>query len=421
MDYLIGKRIKNYEIQKKVGEGCSASVYQAIHVPTRFIVAIKVIPKLLFTLENHCSFINEIKIIKSLHHPFIAEFLDFFQTTTFYFIVMEYVCHGNLYDYIRENGKLKEIIAHRIFTQLLSVLQYLHELKNIAHRDLKPQNIMLDENYDIRLVDFGVSYCYQETSDKMKTKCGTPSYMAPEIILGRSYSEKCDLWSAGIILYFMISGYFPFSNENMQNLLTQIIHQEPDYSSKSPEIVEVLKGLLTKNPQNRFSFAQIRVLKWFSKKRYDTLLNSILKETLDAKIIDQEIMNQMLSFGLDCHNLEKNLLSDENNISTISYRILKKEKLKHHMKVLHLNSEYAINTALTKKLLFSSQKLQQSIRNLNTENLANFKNEDHWQPELIKGNIINVLSKNIRHSFIHREPNLKCRSYFTSPKKHLTQ
>jgi 5'-AMP-activated protein kinase catalytic alpha subunit len=224
MNNFVGRNIGNYEIQNKLGQGYFASVYKAMHIPSGFTVVIKIIPKNAFSLDDHVSFINEIHLMRSLHHPFITEFLDFFQTTTFYFIVMEYLCNGNLYDYILKKGKLEEIYVTRIFIQLLSVLQYLHEMKNIAHRNLKPQKILLDENYDIRLTDFSFSHSCQEGKDQMKTKCGTILCMAPEIILNQPYSNKCDLWSAGIILYFIVSGPFPFQDEHFQNLLTRIIN-----------------------------------------------------------------------------------------------------------------------------------------------------------------------------------------------------
>jgi serine/threonine protein kinase len=119
---------------------------------------------------------------------------------------MEYCPNGNLSDLIKKYNKLDENTAMHIILQLLSALIYLHLTKHILHRDLKTKNIMFDQHYNIRLIDFGFSKQFEPENTVLHTNCGTPTYMTPEIIQDKSYNSQCDIWSSGIILYEMLMG-----------------------------------------------------------------------------------------------------------------------------------------------------------------------------------------------------------------------
>ena len=134
---------------------------------------------------------------------------------------MEYCSGGELFDYISEEQKLSEIESCRFFHQIIHGLDYLHKL-NIVHRDLKPENMLLDENKNIKIVDYGLSNTYQKITSKegkviaeeLKTACGSPCYAAPEMIAGKKYDGlKVDIWSSGVILFAMVCGYLPFEVE----------------------------------------------------------------------------------------------------------------------------------------------------------------------------------------------------------------
>jgi serine/threonine protein kinase len=154
--------LNDYSIQEQIGSGSYGFVYRAIHQPSQLTVAMKMVSKLFLSTETKKnSFFEEINIFQFLHHPFIAEFYDFFESDEFYIIVMEYLPNGNLHDFIRKNNKLEENYAKRLFLQLISVLDYLHNQKYIVHRDLKSENIMLDKYYNIRVIDFGFSKTFQ--------------------------------------------------------------------------------------------------------------------------------------------------------------------------------------------------------------------------------------------------------------------
>ncbi|OHT00758.1 CAMK family protein kinase [Tritrichomonas foetus] len=164
-----------YECTSLIGAGTFATVLLGRQKVTNTPVAIKKIPRNNFNdpdAENR--FERECNLIREMDHPFIAEFYDVIQDDKNYYIIMEYVENGNMLDYVNKNGELQEIQVRHYFCQLISVLEYLHEVKKVAHRDLKAENVLLDTHYNIRLIDFGLSNLYTDENPYLKTACGSP-------------------------------------------------------------------------------------------------------------------------------------------------------------------------------------------------------------------------------------------------------
>jgi serine/threonine protein kinase len=132
---------------------------------------------------------------------------------------MELLENGSLIDAIHKNGNFPEIIAQKYFAEIFASVEYLHTEMRISHRDLKSENIMFDRNHTIRLIDFGLSSRFNLEDDTSKTKCGTPAYSAPEILLGKPYTKSVDFWSLGVILYHMLTGVLPFEGNNIDHLI----------------------------------------------------------------------------------------------------------------------------------------------------------------------------------------------------------
>ena len=167
--------ISNYLMISQIGSGAFASVWLAQHTQTKIKVAIKIIQKkTIETAEAKTRFNREMALLKQMSHPFIAEFFESIENESYHFLVMEYAENGNMLEFINTKGQLTEPQARHYFSQLVSVLEYLHNEKLVAHRDLKAENILLDRYNNIRVIDFGLSNQFSSAQPQLKTACGSP-------------------------------------------------------------------------------------------------------------------------------------------------------------------------------------------------------------------------------------------------------
>ena len=218
-----------------IGQGAFGEVYKGVENKTKEIRAIKKIAKA--KIKNPQRFFNEIMALKTLDHPNVIKLYESFEDKENVYLVQEFCDGGELFDYIVEQDHLTEHEAALLFKEILLSLVYCHKNK-ICHRDLKPENFMLSKKGDkinVKLIDFGLSRSFykMETSGKdallrMKTKVGTAFFMAPEVIR-KDYSNSCDMWSAGCILYIMLSGYPPFDGDNEKEIYDAIEDGEYDF------------------------------------------------------------------------------------------------------------------------------------------------------------------------------------------------
>lgn len=177
-----------YKIIKLLGRGSFGKVHLGIHLLTRKRVAIKCIDKQYILEEKaQTKVVQEIKILRGLSHKNIVKILEVFENKKYVFIVTDYAAKGDVLQYMKEHGIFKESKAKYIAAQILNGLQYIHE-KNILHRDVKLDNILLDKDFKVRICDFGVSRTMPKTNQMIKERCGTPAYIAPEIIKNQGYS-----------------------------------------------------------------------------------------------------------------------------------------------------------------------------------------------------------------------------------------
>ena len=343
-----GQIVGKYVLEKCIGNGAFATVWKAHHVDSLSTVAIKVISK--DTISNQVAqtrLQREIALLKQMEHPFIADFFQDVEDEKFYFLVMEYVENGNLLEYVNINGRLSEDHARRYFTQLITCLEYLHNEKKVAHRDLKCENLLLDRYNNIRVIDFGLSNMFTDVCPQLSTACGSPAYAAPEMIQGNAYTTQADVWSAGILLFAIVAGHLPFDDTNVQKLLHKVVCTEPFYPPfMSPQLVDLLQKMLSKDPVDRYTISKIKEHPWFSQTEYYALLeqdffsvyrnvcsNDMAGESgLSEKAIDKEIVDKIASFGVDVHTLHQSLLMDEYTDQTALYKILLRTKVTEMMK-----------------------------------------------------------------------------------------
>ncbi|KAF7803310.1 CBL-interacting serine/threonine-protein kinase 12 [Senna tora] len=257
-----------FEIGKLLGHGTFAKVYHARNIKTGEGVAIKVIDKekiLKGGLVAHIK--REISILRRVRHPNIVQLFEVMATKTKIYFVMEFVRGGELFNKVAK-GRLKEEVARKYFQQLISAVGFCHA-RGVFHRDLKPENLLLDENGNLKVSDFGLSAVSDQiTQDGLfHTFCGTPAYVAPEVLARKGYDgAKVDLWSCGVVLFVLMAGYLPFHDQNIMAMYKKIYRGEfrcPKWFH--PELSRLLTRLLDTNPQTRISIPEIMENRWFKK------------------------------------------------------------------------------------------------------------------------------------------------------------
>ncbi|CAL9166106.1 unnamed protein product [Musa hybrid cultivar] len=258
-----------FEVGKLLGAGTFAKVYVARNVRTDELVAIKALDKekiVRWGLVAHIK--REIAILRRVRHPYIVELFEVMATKTKIYFVMEYVRGGELFSRVAK-GRLREDTARRYFQQLISAVAFCHA-RGVFHRDLKPENLLVDENGDLKVSDFGLSAVAEQSrggDGLLHTFCGTPAYVAPEVLSRRGYDgSKVDIWSCGVILFVLMAGYLPFHDRNIVAMYRKIYKGDfrcPRWFSQ--DLVRLLRRLLDTNSRTRITIPEIMEDKWFKK------------------------------------------------------------------------------------------------------------------------------------------------------------
>lgn len=259
---LFGK----YELGKLLGYGAFAKVYHARNVNTGQSVAIKAVSKRKMLKGGLTENIKrEISILRRLHHPHIIKLFEVLATKTKIYFVLEFAKGGELFGKVVK-GRFSEDLSRRYFQQLIAAVGYCHS-RGVSHRDLKPENLLLDENWDLKVSDFGLSAVKDQIQPDglLHTLCGTPAYVAPEILSKKGYDgAKVDVWSCGIILYVLNAGYLPFNDPNLMVMYRKIYRGEFRYPKwTSPDLRRFISRLLDTNPQTRITVDEIIRDPWF--------------------------------------------------------------------------------------------------------------------------------------------------------------
>ncbi|KAJ3309683.1 Checkpoint kinase 2 [Blyttiomyces sp. JEL0837] len=264
---------KRYDLLNEIGRGNFSIVRLAVDKQTGRKCAVKVIDKRRHLLNSKVitAFQREIDILKSLEHPNVVAFLDCIEENGTIYLVQELVSGGDLLQYVVSKKRLDEAEARVMFLQMVQVLKYLKE-KQITHRDLKPDNFLLTEDKVLKLADFGLAKGFEK--DIMNTVCGTPIYLAPEILTsrGRSYDCRVDVYSTGVILFFLLSGKVPFSEVTQTGVYSQICRGDVDWSSEengdwswndvSGRCKRMIKGLMRIEVEERIKLEDIEIHEW---------------------------------------------------------------------------------------------------------------------------------------------------------------
>ncbi|XP_010274219.1 PREDICTED: CBL-interacting serine/threonine-protein kinase 4-like [Nelumbo nucifera] len=261
---LLGK----YRLGRVLGRGSFAKVYHARSLADDADIAIKVIDKRKVantTMEPRI--IREISVMHRLRHPNVVRIHEVMATKSKIYLVMEYAEGGELLSKISRHGRLTEPTARRYFQQLVLALHFCHR-SGVVHRDIKPQNLLLDHEDNLKVSDFGLSALSERLNNGLlHTACGTPAYTAPEVVASMGYDgTKADAWSCGVILFVLLAGFLPFNDANLTGMYRKMQRREfqfPSWFSKPAKWVIV--RLLDPNPETRISIQGLIEVSWFKK------------------------------------------------------------------------------------------------------------------------------------------------------------
>ena len=281
---------KKYKVIQKLGDGAYGTVYLATNLMTKQKVAMKKIDKVKDNEIDDMEIKNEIDILRKLDHPNIVKIIEFYSASKAYYIITDYCSCGELYNQIK--FQYNEYQLSVLFYQVFSGLYYLHS-KNIVHRDLKLENILISEMepdkktnkkyFWIKIIDFGTAKIFEKNKNE-KTVIGSSYYIAPEV-LQKNYNEKCDTWSAGVILYMLIVGRAPFDGKNDNEIIDNIKKGKFNDKHKkllnaSSEVQDLVKNLLKVNVKKRFSASDALKHPWFKKFNAKAIYFNIDKEQI---------------------------------------------------------------------------------------------------------------------------------------------
>jgi calcium/calmodulin-dependent protein kinase I len=266
--------LDEYDVDETLGTGHFSKVKLGTDKKTGAKVAIKVIKKPSGSKVKMLK--AEVDILTKCDHPNIVKMHRCFETDTILYLVLELLTGGELFDRIISKGHYSEADARKVTITLLDAIKYLHS-QGIAHRDLKPENILLSDKTDsasIKVTDFGLSKIFADDAAAevvMKTACGTPGYVAPEVLAHEAYSSQVDLWSVGVIVYILLCGFPPFYGDNDAQLFKRIKSGTykflaPYWDPISPEAKDFVKNLLIVDPRKRMTAAEALNHKWLARR-----------------------------------------------------------------------------------------------------------------------------------------------------------
>ncbi|KAK6913603.1 NAF domain [Dillenia turbinata] len=262
-----GMRLGKYELGRTVGEGNFGKVKFAKHLDSGQSFAVKILEKnRVLDLKVSDQIKREIGTLKLLKHPNVVRLHEVLASKTKIYMVLEYVTGGELFDKIATKGKLPEAEGRKLFQQLIDGISYCHD-RGVFHRDLKLENVLVDEKGNIKISDFGLSALPQHFWDDglLHTTCGSPNYVAPEVLANRGYDDATsDIWSCGVILFVILTGFLPFDDRNLAVLYQKIFKgdvQMPKWLY--PGARNLIRRILDPNPTTRISMVGIKADEWF--------------------------------------------------------------------------------------------------------------------------------------------------------------
>lgn len=271
MDICSESQVGNWEFANTLGEGAYGEVKLALNNRTQETRAVKIIS--LNLLNDKTAIQKEVLIHKTLHHDNVIKYFQSFQQLDKFYIILEYASGGELFDRIEPDFGMNSDLAHKYFCQLINGVEYLHS-KGIVHRDVKPENLLLNDNDQIKIADFGLATLFQyRGNERMLTSpCGTAPYVAPEVLSKSEYkAQPTDIWSCGIVLVAMLAGELPwdkpvFECNDFVAWIKNNSYARSPWCKIENSALSLMRNILTYDPLTRFTIRQIKTSAWFTRK-----------------------------------------------------------------------------------------------------------------------------------------------------------
>eukprot|EP00467_Chlorarachnion_reptans_P020355 CAMPEP_0114520898 /NCGR_PEP_ID=MMETSP0109-20121206/19879_1 /TAXON_ID=29199 /ORGANISM="Chlorarachnion reptans, Strain CCCM449" /LENGTH=361 /DNA_ID=CAMNT_0001701929 /DNA_START=159 /DNA_END=1244 /DNA_ORIENTATION=+ len=254
MGFEMGEKLAldSFDLLRVIGKGSFGKVYQVKYKKTGKIYALKVLKKTHLAKRKQIGHTKtERKVLENIEHPFIVSLRYAFQTEHRLYMVLDFFTGGELFYHLKHGGRFDLERGRFYCAELVCALQCLHE-NDVIYRDLKPENVLLDNEGHIRLTDFGLSKDSLKGNTLTHTFCGTPEYLAPEVVQGKPYNKTVDWWSLGTMTYEMVCGLPPFYSTNVHKMYTKIIMAKLKFPEHLPDsAVDFFAGLLDRDPTKR--------------------------------------------------------------------------------------------------------------------------------------------------------------------------
>ena len=341
---------------RAIGKGGFGQVWKVIHKKTNKVYCIKVIQKSGIIEQKLVNQMNrEIEIMYLLNHPHCLRLKNHFEDDDNFYLVMPLATKGQLYKLLKRAHKFDERTTAQILRETISALQYLHSFKPpIIHRDIKPENLLLNESGRILLADFGWSN-FKNDGDIRKTFCGTPEYIAPEMLRKEGHDHRIDIWSVGVLMFELLSGYSPFCAKTNQDLYSNIRKLKINWPVDMPPLAKnLISKILKLNPKERLSLEDILNHQWFQNTK---ILKPLLQNTLltEKDLLIYHMINDVTDKVTDTINTLLNLSGDnaasqeqakkihldtpdnENNKKNIVKQIQNQQQIKDNDNIVNIN------------------------------------------------------------------------------------
>ena len=274
-------KITDFTIIKILGEGTFSKVYLARHNQTQVEYAIKAIDKRnQDNIDEKDYFKREAEIMYRINHPNIVKLYAHFEDNTYCYFIMEYMSGGNAYSLVPKHGirKISSQMTASILKDIISATYYLHHMTPpIVHRDIKPENVLINSEMKAKLTDFGWSNYLNKSHMKRMTLCGTPVYLAPELVNNIGHDHRVDIWCIGVLMFELLTGQPPWMGESVETLKYNIARMKIRWhKNMDPDAVDLIKKTLRYNPEERISLRNMLMHPFFTK-YFPDAVNSLIR------------------------------------------------------------------------------------------------------------------------------------------------